>query len=95
MDYDVCLSFVGEDRDYVKAVAEALRRRAVRVCYDEYEQAELWGKDLYSHLDEVYRAAARYCVVFISLIWGRRQASTTAGDGADLLVSVPSRTCYL
>ena len=31
----------------------------MRVFYDEYERAELWGKDLYSHLDEVYRRSAR------------------------------------
>src|SRR5439155_16540320 len=64
--YDICLSFAGEDRQYVDGVAAALRARAVRVFYDRYEQAELWGKDLYAHLDEVYRRSARYCVVFVS-----------------------------
>jgi hypothetical protein len=64
--YDVCLSFAGEDRDYVEKVAEQLRSRGVRVFYDKYERVELWGKDLYAHLDDVYRRAARYCVLFIS-----------------------------
>jgi hypothetical protein len=27
---------------------------------------ELWGKDLYQHLDEIYRLEASYCIVFIS-----------------------------
>lgn len=66
MQYDVCLSFAGEDRVYVQEVAESLRSRAVKVFYDKYEQVELWGKDLYSHLDAVYRVYARYCVLFIS-----------------------------
>jgi len=26
----------------------------------------LWGKDLYEHLDYIYRKAARFCVVFVS-----------------------------
>jgi hypothetical protein len=36
------------------------------VFYDRYEAVDLWGKDLYYHLDYIYRSAARYCVVFIS-----------------------------
>ena len=60
------LSFAGEDRSYVARVADALNRSGVRVFYDRYERAELWGKELYSHLDYVYRHAARYCVVFVS-----------------------------
>lgn len=66
LEYDVCLSFAGEDRDYVDLVAGALRERGIRVFYDKYEKASLWGKDLYEHLDYVYRRAARYCVLFAS-----------------------------
>jgi hypothetical protein len=65
-DYDVCLSFAGEDRDYVHETAEVLRNKGIRVFYDEYEEVELWGKDLYAHLHEVYSKFARYCVIFIS-----------------------------
>jgi len=65
-DYQVALSFAGEDRSYVARVANELKRKKVRVFYDEYETANLWGKDLYTHLDEIYRKKARYCVVFIS-----------------------------
>lgn len=64
--YDICLSFAGEDRSYVEEVASVLRDRGVRVFYDKHEQASLWGKDLYSHLDYVYRSAARFCVIFVS-----------------------------
>jgi TIR domain-containing protein len=64
--YDVCLSFAGEDRPYVEKAAEALRSSGVRTFYDAYEKATLWGKDLYVHLDYVYQKAARYCVIFAS-----------------------------
>src|SRR5262245_45133490 len=50
-EYDVCLSFAGEDREYVSQVAEHLDLHEVRVFYDAYERAQLWGKDLYQHLD--------------------------------------------
>jgi hypothetical protein len=56
--FDVALSFAGEDREYVNTIADQLRQHGVRVFYDRYEQATLWGKDLYEHLDHVYQRAA-------------------------------------
>lgn len=64
--YDVCLSFAGEARTYVEQVARRLKAANVRVFYDTDEKANLWGKDLYTHLDEIYRLQARYCVLFAS-----------------------------
>jgi hypothetical protein len=65
-DYDVCLSFAGEDRSYVRKVADHLKDAGIRVFYDEYAEVELWGKDLFVHLDQVYSDSARFCVIFIS-----------------------------
>lgn len=70
--YDTCLSFAGEDRKYVREVASQLSKMGIRVFYDEYEEVELWGKDLYVHLDETYRNAARYCVLFISKHYAKK-----------------------
>lgn len=65
--YDVCLSFAGENRKYVREVADALRKSGgLRIFYDEYEQVDMWGKDLYVHLDEIYQNTAKYCVLFAS-----------------------------
>jgi hypothetical protein len=64
--YDVALSFAGEDRPYVEAVAEGLRNRGIRVFYDKYEQVSLWGRDLYQHLSAVYNKQANYTVIFVS-----------------------------
>ena len=66
MQYDVCFSFAGEDRDYVDQVAYYVRHRGISVFYDNYNRIELWGKDLYVHLDEIYRKESRYCVIFAS-----------------------------
>lgn len=70
--YDVALSFAGENREYVEDVAEHLRAAGVRIFYDRYKEVELWGKDLYAHLDEIYRRRARYCVMFISEAYARK-----------------------
>jgi TIR domain len=66
--YDVCLSFAGEQRAYVKAVALDLVERGLSVFYDQDEEIEskLWGADLGEYLDYVYRQASRFCVMFIS-----------------------------
>ncbi|MGW1592555.1 toll/interleukin-1 receptor domain-containing protein [Streptomyces sp. NPDC002343] len=65
-DYDVCLSFAGEQRQYVEQVAANLKSAGIRVFYDDYEKVALWGKDLYEHLDYVYGNSAQYCVLFAS-----------------------------
>ena len=75
-DYDVALSFAGEDRAYVEAVADAARDLGVRVFYDLYEEVGLWGKDLYEHLDWVYRKAARFCVLFASSSYAEKVWTT-------------------
>ncbi len=77
-EYDVALSFAGEDRQAAESLAEGLRDCGVRVFYDRYEQAELWGKDLYQHLQSVYRDRAKYCILFISAhyankVWPRHE----------------------
>lgn len=65
-DYDVVLSFAGEDREYVEAVSEALTSAGVSVFYDKLEDANLLGSNLYGHLSEVYLKRARFTVMFIS-----------------------------
>jgi TIR domain len=74
--FDVALSFAGEDRNYVDNIAAQLRERGLRVFYDKYEQATLWGKDLYEHLDKVYQQEARYCVLFASEHYARKVWTT-------------------
>ncbi len=64
--YQIGLSFAGEDRTYVEAVAAELRKREITVFYDNYEQVNLWGKDLYQHLNDVYKNKCEYCIIFIS-----------------------------
>ena len=64
--YDVALSFAGEKRVYVEKVAEELIKRSIRVFYDDHYKTNLWGKDLYQHLSDIYKHMAKCCIVFIS-----------------------------
>lgn len=64
--YQVALSFCGSDRKYAHELAKLLTEKGISVFYDEFEQSELWGKDLYQYLQAVYKDHARYCVIFVS-----------------------------
>lgn len=66
--YDVCLSFAGEQRDYVEWIATELKKAELKVFYDQDEDIapQLWGRDLGEYLDYVYRQGSRFCLMFIS-----------------------------
>lgn len=64
--YDVGLSFAGEQRDYVRRIAEDLKYRGLRVFYDENEEDQLWGKNLPDYLSDLYLKKCRYCIIFAS-----------------------------
>jgi len=70
--YDVCLSFAGEDRAYVREVAGHLKAAGVKVFFDEFEKTTLWGIDLYEHLDLIYSKLSRYCVIFCSKHYAKK-----------------------
>ncbi len=71
-EYDVGLSFAGEQREYVDRVANELSSLGIRVFFDDYERADLWGKDLYVHLDNIYQYRCRYCILFVSKDYARK-----------------------
>ena len=64
--YDFCLSFAGEDRKHAERLERLLTQEGARVFYDFAEEHNLWGKDLYAHLQDVYQNQSRYCVMFTS-----------------------------
>ena len=64
--YDVAFSYAGEDRKYVEEVVCFIRKAGIKVYYDKHDIVDGWGKDLYTHLAEIYQSKARFCVIFIS-----------------------------
>jgi hypothetical protein len=65
-EYDVALSFAGEDRATADQFANLLTSKDIKVFYDRYEPAALWGKDVVDHMVNLYARKARYCVLFLS-----------------------------
>ena len=65
-DYDVAVSFAGEDRHLVEPIVAALKAKNVHVFYDRHETARMWGKDGQADFTDVFLKQARFCVMFIS-----------------------------
>jgi len=65
-EYDVVLSYAGEDRAHAEALASRLQQLRYRVFYDQDHIAELWGRNLRQDLHEIYSRKARFCVIFAS-----------------------------
>ena len=64
--FDIALSFAGENREYVERVAILLQQLGISVFYDSFEEPNLWGKNLYDYLSDIYQNQAKYTIVFIS-----------------------------
>jgi len=71
-NYDIAVSFAGEDRGIVEKYVSYLRNQNVMVFYDTHEKADLWGEDLFEKLDDIYRNRAKYCVIFISKYYANK-----------------------
>ena len=70
--YDVALSFAGEDRPIVEQLAVLLEAEGLVVFYDNFKKSDLWGRDLFQHLDDVYANQARFCVIFVSEAYAKK-----------------------
>ena len=96
--YDFCLSFAGEDWDFVDRFVAEMRRQAptVKLFYDRERKAELLGTDLYEVLGDVYEHQARHCIMFVSghyvrKRWTRHERqfiTTRALEEADYLLPI-------
>jgi hypothetical protein len=64
-EYDICLSFAGEDRAIAAAIAVRLRDGGTRVFYDDGEAAGPGG-DRLSYLHDLYSVRSRYCAILVS-----------------------------
>ena len=73
-NYDVALSFAGEDRDFVSGVYEELQRAGISVFYDFDEETtiDLWGEELIETLDEIYRKRSKCVVIFVSESYSKK-----------------------
>jgi hypothetical protein len=64
--HDVAISYASEQLDYAQKVADLLKAKGVRVFFDRFFETKMWGKELASYLEKVYRDESQYCMMFIS-----------------------------
>ena len=64
--YDIAISFAGENRDIAEQFANKLAEKNVKVFYDSFEQAALWGKNLYDYLSSIYSEKSKFCIMLLS-----------------------------
>ncbi|MFX0538577.1 TIR domain-containing protein [Ornithinimicrobium sp. Y1847] len=77
--HEVALSFAGEQREYVQAVVDELKKLRIEPFYDNDYGVELWGKSHLTELPSRYRNSAMV-VMFISKdyvakAWPKHEAS--------------------
>jgi len=65
-NFDLAISFAGEQRSVADEFARRLDASGYSIFYDEFQQAELWGRDLSIALGNVYSSEARYCLIILS-----------------------------
>jgi hypothetical protein len=65
-EYDVAISFAGENRQIAQQLFQAMMAIGVKVFYDQNEAANMWGKDSIEVLADVYANKARFCLMLIS-----------------------------
>ncbi|HEU4869363.1 MAG TPA: TIR domain-containing protein [Pyrinomonadaceae bacterium] len=67
-EYDVALSFAGEDRAKAEELKKQLDNYGVKAFYDsaEDEKAKTWGENLYTYLSDIYQNKARFCLMLVS-----------------------------
>ncbi|MCA1186712.1 MULTISPECIES: TIR domain-containing protein [unclassified Saccharopolyspora] len=93
-DYDVAVTFAGEDRQFVQQVVREVTGAGYKVFYDQDEQVMLWGEDLTEYLPKVYEERARYAVMFVSCHYAAK-AWTRFERRSVLLRALEQPTPYL
>ncbi len=71
-NYDIALSFAGEDRVYAHALHDGLQNLGHTVFYDEAEQHRFLGKDIKGYLGPIYESGSRYVVAVFGEMYGRK-----------------------
>lgn len=93
-EFDVAVSFAGEDREFVEEIVDRLKSAGISVFYDTDYQAEMWGEDLIEYLDRIYRTRARYTMMFISRFYAEKMWTSHERRSA-LARALEQRSAYI
>jgi len=64
--YQVAISFAGENRAFAEAVAKGLRSNGLEVFYDDFDPEKLWGEELPVKLGEIYSDESQFCIMILT-----------------------------
>lgn len=70
--FDVAISYANEDLKIVNNYVNLLSSKGLKVYFDKTDEVGLWGANLYDKFDEIYRARALFCIIFISSDYARK-----------------------
>lgn len=93
-DYDVAVTFAGEDRTFVEEVVAGIKLRGYTVFYDEDAKLDMWGEELTEYFPDIYEIRARFAVMFISVNYAAKPW-TRLERRSVLLRAMQSATPYL
>ena len=65
-EYDVSISFAGEQREYAENIAKRLSECGLRVFLDSWNIARMWGKDLTDYLGGVFSEKSLFVIAIFS-----------------------------
>lgn len=73
-EFDVCISFAGEDREVAQRIASLIKRNRMKrkIFYDDYEKVHLWGEELARYLHRIYSEQSKFCVILFSHPYARK-----------------------
>lgn len=71
-EFDLVVSFAGEDRKYVESIVSPLKERGYHVFYDNDFFAHMWGHDLAEYFADTYENKSRFAMMFISEHYARK-----------------------
>jgi hypothetical protein len=72
-NFDVAISFAGTERKFAEDLATRVKTAGFKVFYDDFYQEDLWGKNLVEFFHEIYSKHSRYCVIFVSNEYLKRE----------------------
>jgi hypothetical protein len=79
-EYDVALSFAGEDREYAEKLHDYLSDEDLAVFYDLAEQARILTRDVEAYLEPIYESKARYVVAVLGEKYGIKRWTLFESD---------------
>jgi hypothetical protein len=79
-EYDVALSFAGEDRAFAELLYDYLSDEELQVFYDFAEQERILAEDIGQYLGPIYESKARFVVAVLGEHYGEKRWTIMESD---------------